>query len=85
MAGAAVFVSVIFILMARGVAKPAKRKRRERNLDEMEKMFSEFLGDNAREFAEKNALVASLIALGAGFLSGLSPRLRDVVLKFLAA
>lgn len=84
-AGAAILFSIVMLLLARKSFRLAPpKKKRTRETEGLESIFASLLGDNARSFAEKNAFMASAVALLAGFVSGLSPRLRELVLKFLA-
>ena len=83
--GVALLLAVIALVLARNALRLAPPKKKPaRESEGLESIFASLLGENARGFAEKNAFMASAVALLAGFVSGLSPRLRELVLKFLA-
>ncbi len=83
-AGIAILSCLFFILMARGLARFPRRKSRRNKRDNMESVFAELLGEKVSGFAQDNAFLASFIALLAGLVAGLSPRLRNAILRFLA-
>jgi hypothetical protein len=83
LAGVAALVGLILIAVARRMSR-FSRPRHRGKYSETESLLSSLLGDNARGLAENNALATALVAVIAGVASGMSPRLREIILKFLS-
>jgi hypothetical protein len=85
-AGAVLFLSILILVVTGSIVGSLKRQTRKdirpsSNLIGAE--IGKMIGEDAQAFISKNPWRAAMFAVAGGFLVGLSPRLRDLLMNIL--